>query len=175
MSEATAIPGATPLLLTPRPARRRPRRRRAGSSGQIELALGPLPPRPIRATRPRGVLAPQTRRLAIAPEAFAASPPAPAGRRGFAGLIEALVAMLATLACGLGWAAYELERAHPARAWDPLYAPTSAGVHEVPIGAVPPAGSPDRTEESAVRWRGEATSATQGLPGDGAWPGSSKP
>jgi len=60
--------------------------------------------------RRRGVT-PASRRLAISPEAFA-GPQGDAGRRALRrsdGLVEAGVALLATIAFGLGWAAYELD------------------------------------------------------------------
>lgn len=65
-------------------------------------------PRALRARRPRRnpPLAPQTRRLEIAPEAFAQLPEK--GRRGH-DLIEAGITLLATIAFGLGYAAFEME------------------------------------------------------------------
>lgn len=75
-----------------------------GERSQSERSLPPVLSRPPR--RRRGVV-PTTRRLAISPEAFLDSA-RPAGR--FDGVVEAGIAVLATMAFGLGWAAFELDR-----------------------------------------------------------------
>ena len=54
---------------------------------------------------------PQPNRLVISPEAFGEPQNAVSGRGGHhEGILEAVVALLATVAFGLGWAAVELER-----------------------------------------------------------------
>ncbi|MEM9176023.1 MAG: hypothetical protein AAGC67_12380 [Myxococcota bacterium] len=80
---------------------RRPRGRAETGGPASRRATPPLtrPPR-----RRRGI-APATRRLAISREAFAAGGDDAAG---YGGVVEAAVAIFATMAFGLGWAAYEL-------------------------------------------------------------------
>lgn len=65
----------------------------------------PLSPQLPRTPRRRRGVAPASRRLAISPEAFGASDGAGAG---YGGAVEVAIAILATMAFGLGWAAYEL-------------------------------------------------------------------
>lgn len=89
---------------------RRPRGLAAPTRRGAERAPSPLagPPR-----RRRG-LVPPGQRLPISPEAFARpegerSRRAPIVAASLDGLLEAIVAILATMAFGLAWAAYELD------------------------------------------------------------------
>ena len=85
---------------SPQPARQRTERR---SSPPLSRSLPPELPRTPR--RRRGV-APASRRLAISPEAFGGSE---SDDSSYGGAVEVAVAILATMAFGLGWAAYELD------------------------------------------------------------------
>ncbi len=100
---------------------RRPRAVAAATRRSAERGTPPRVPLLAPSPRRRRGVGPARRRLAIAPEAFAspdspdtpAPPKAPlarsrAGSR-FDGLLEAVVAILATMAFGLAWAAYELD------------------------------------------------------------------
>jgi hypothetical protein len=83
---------------------------RPRARGEQRATAAPLPALILAPRRRRGVV-PATRRLAISPEAFVG----PQSDRGTCslrrsdGLVEAGVTLLATIAFGLGWAAYELD------------------------------------------------------------------
>ena len=93
---------------SPQPARPRTERR---SSPPLSPSLPPslppeLPPGLPRTPRRRRGVAPASRRLAISPEAFGGSE---SDDSSYGGAVEVAVAILATMAFGLGWAAYELD------------------------------------------------------------------
>ena len=130
----------------PSPKERESSNRPAPRSSQIEFGFSSSFRRPVsrpasaapalvRPPRRRRGTAPATRRLAISPEAFAGSD-GDVGRRH--GLVEAGVAILATMAFGLGWAAYESDRAAPATA-----SPGSSGAGYAVAPALATAGVED--------------------------------
>ncbi len=115
-------PRQTELAFPPRPPH---------SSPPPLAPLSSPPPERARVRPARRPLAPQTRRLEISPEAWAAaesggglSRPALESRRE--GVLEALLVLLATVGFGLGWVAVEQGRVGgPASGYD---APASATV-----------------------------------------------
>jgi len=89
---------------------RRPRGVASPARRRAERASSPL----VRPPRRRRGLAPARQRLTISPEAFPRTGGergrrAPIDAAGLDGLLEAIVAILATMAFGLAWAAYELD------------------------------------------------------------------
>jgi len=121
-SASTALPASSP----PSPRRSRigtapVRSRHRDTMRQTEFEFPPALAAPRRASPARaatGVLSdrsrrrpatPQSARLEICPEAFADAGKLPGGRDlARSGAFEAVVALLATIVFGLGWAAFEL-------------------------------------------------------------------
>jgi hypothetical protein len=103
VTAASAFPPTPPLSQ----GRRRPRRRRPGSTPQVEFQFS---------ESSRCCRAPQTCRLPIGQDVFADVPkryPLPLWRsrlRGFGGgLLQTASVLLMTITFGLGWAAFEIE------------------------------------------------------------------
>ena len=102
-------PRQTELAFPPRPTRSNRR-----AHGPSSARLGPAPPPVVSPTRSRRPLAPQTRRLEISPEAYAAAESGgaaqPEARTRQEGLLEAVLVLLATVGFGLAWMAVEQGR-----------------------------------------------------------------
>ncbi|MCR9097672.1 MAG: hypothetical protein NXI30_25930 [bacterium] len=94
------------------PPRSRPLSPSLSSSRPPEFAHEISSELPRTPRRRRGV-APASRRLAISPEAFGGSE---SDAWSYGGAVEVAVAILATMAFGLGWAAYELDFELPSAA-----------------------------------------------------------
>ena len=102
-------PRQTELAFPPRPERRKRGKRDASPARP-----GPATPAIALPALSRRHLAPQTRRLEISPEAFAAAESGGPVRRGVEvyreGLLEAVLVLLATVGFGLAWVVVEQGR-----------------------------------------------------------------